>query len=301
MRTDIPVPPEQVYQEESETESEPIGGRACLPHRQGSIALEEGGRVFPPRRRGPDLDPHSALQRHITHCSICNHPERDAIDEAILHWHSPTAIAFEFDLGDRRILYRHAHALGLFRQRLENTRHALGFLIEQAQSVVPTADAIIRAVRALACLDERGHWHEPRKEVLIIHRYEDATSRPRHEGKDNPPAHGSEPARQGDVARRVRTAPQSRESVAAHPPQPERSRWSPLRLFSTRLLRKAADPARIGVPSDQREPRDLSHSKAASGRFVLDLFSTRVLRKAPRNSNPMNKTAKTSRHVFAWC
>jgi hypothetical protein len=148
--------PEESDFPEPGTESEPFdGGRSCRDS-QRPIRLEY----------------------HEPQCTICNHPEREDIDQAILHWHSPTAIAFEFDLPDRRIVYRHAHALGLFRQRAEQTRHALGFLIEQAQSVVPTADAIIRAIRALSCIDDRGQWHEPRKEVIITHRYEGAPPPP---------------------------------------------------------------------------------------------------------------------------
>ena len=191
MRTDIPVPTEQAYHEEFDTESEPIGGDAPSSADfadGGSFELDVQGEDAPhPRRRGPDQDPDATLHRHITHCTICNHPEREAIEECILHWHSPTVIADEFDLGDRRVVWRHARAFGLSQLRAEQTRHALGYLIEQAQSVFPSADAIIRAVRALACLDENGRWHEPRKEVVITHRYEDATSAPREEDRGDLP------------------------------------------------------------------------------------------------------------------
>jgi hypothetical protein len=34
---------------------------------------------------------------------------------------------------------------------------------------------------------------------------------------------------------------------------------------------------------------------------TMELFSARVLRKAPHNSNPINETAKTSRHAFQLC
>jgi hypothetical protein len=180
MRTDIPVPTEQVYQEEFETESEPSRDSIALNDEEGrsfEVDLEDQVSNLPnedvphPRRRGPDRDPDSTLHRHITHCTICNHPDRDAIEECILHWHSPTAIADEFDLGDRRVVWRHARAFGLSQLRAAQARHALGFLIEQAQGVVPSADAIIRAIRALSCIDDQGQWHEPRKEVIITHRY----------------------------------------------------------------------------------------------------------------------------------
>jgi hypothetical protein len=113
------------------------------------------------------------MKRHVSHCTICKHPERAAIDQAFLHWWPIADLAYHFKLGNRLVVYRHAHALGLFETRRARTQHALGYMIEQAQTVTPTGDCIIRAIRALSCLDENGRWHEPRKEVLIMHQYLD--------------------------------------------------------------------------------------------------------------------------------
>lgn len=127
-----------------------------------------------PRRRKPAKRHPSKpinIACHQAHCTICNHPERDAIEQAFLHWWRPGDLAYHFKLGNRLAVYRHAHATGLFQRRLDRTQHALGYIIEQAESVKPTADSIIRAVRALGCLDQNGRWHEPRKEVLITHQY----------------------------------------------------------------------------------------------------------------------------------
>lgn len=233
MRADIPVPPEQSYEHEPDAELEPVEARGFNPAENdvplsGVLTPEDHGRLR--RFRGPDREPDATLHRHITHCTICNHPDRDAIDQCILHWESPTAIADEFDLGDRRVIWRHARALGLFRIRMEQSQHALGFLIEQAQSVVPSADAIIRAIRALSCLDENGHWHEPRKEVVITHRYEQVPAEGSHDG---PP----------------RRRPRPR------PPQPGQSR--PADSVAGRFLRSVAgvfspaprDERRSGGPS----------------------------------------------------
>lgn len=110
-------------------------------------------------------------RRHESHCTICNHPEREAIEQAFLHWWRPTDLAYHFKLGNRLVVYRHAHAMNLFERRTARTHHALGYMIEQAESVTPTADSIIRAIRALSCIDQDGRWHEPRKEVLIIHQH----------------------------------------------------------------------------------------------------------------------------------
>jgi hypothetical protein len=118
------------------------------------------------------------INRHESQCTICNHPERAAIDEAFLHWWHATDLAYHFKLGHRLAVYRHAKATGLYQQRIERTQHALGYMIEQAQTVTPTGDCIIRAIRALSCLDENGRWHEPRKEVLIMHQYLDSPALP---------------------------------------------------------------------------------------------------------------------------
>ena len=108
--------------------------------------------------------------RHEARCTICNHPDRNAIEQAFLHWEPPSRIAYEFKLGSRLAVYRHARTLGLFEQRVSKTRHVLAQVMEQAGSVVPTADAVIRAVRAFSCLDDNGRWNEPRKEITITRR-----------------------------------------------------------------------------------------------------------------------------------
>lgn len=92
---------------------------------------------------------------------MCNHPERDAIDQAFLHWQRPSAIAHNFQLGDRRIVYRHAHALDLFRKRASLSRRVLEFVVEQAETVTATADSVIRGVRVHSCIGEDGRWTEP--------------------------------------------------------------------------------------------------------------------------------------------
>jgi hypothetical protein len=102
----------------------------------------------------------SFLSYHARRCSICRHPDRDSIDGDFLHWTPIASIAQTYRL-DRRALYRHAHATGLFRGRNRGLRFALGHIIEQAQSVEVTADSIVRAVRLFACLNDQGEWVAP--------------------------------------------------------------------------------------------------------------------------------------------
>ncbi len=92
----------------------------------------------------PALDP----ERHARKCEICHHPEREAIEEEFTDWHSPDNICDSYGLKARSVIYRHAHALGLFRRRRRNLRCALELMIEEAERTTPTVDGIIRAIRA---------------------------------------------------------------------------------------------------------------------------------------------------------
>ena len=79
--------------------------------------------------KGPNLG------RHAAECKICSHPERGEIERDFINWRSPAAIAKEYKLGNRKIVYRHAHALDLFPKRQRNIRAALEKLIERAGEV----------------------------------------------------------------------------------------------------------------------------------------------------------------------
>lgn len=102
----------------------------------------------------PDLD------RHQRCCTICRHPDREAIEEAFLLWHSGYSIRCEFHIHSPSAIYRHAHATGLFARRARRLRLSLEHIVEGAERITPTGDNIIRAVRALSCLDDEGKWHE---------------------------------------------------------------------------------------------------------------------------------------------
>src|SRR5690348_12625147 len=104
-----------------------------------------------------------SLNYHSVRCSICNHPEREAIEQGYLHWENPTYLTHEYGLGRRRAVYRHAQALGLRRKRGERTRRSLEFVMEQAEGTTATASDVIRAVRAYSCVSEDGQWTEPTK------------------------------------------------------------------------------------------------------------------------------------------
>lgn len=109
----------------------------------------------------------AALASHKKKCVICRHRHREAIEEAILQWRSPQQIASEYHIYDRRPIYRHAHALGLFAQRNRQFRPALELIIEQAEAVEPTALDIIRAVEMCCHMNEQGDWLPPAKKRVV--------------------------------------------------------------------------------------------------------------------------------------
>ena len=108
-----------------------------------------------------------SLERHRRKCTLCKHAERDAIEEAFLHWLSPEFITKEFELPDWSTLYRHAHATGLFAQRRRNVRFALENVIERSVEVEITAAGLVRAIRAYASLTDSGEWVEPASRVIV--------------------------------------------------------------------------------------------------------------------------------------
>src|SRR5271170_3925587 len=108
--------------------------------------------------------------RHSRKCKICNSPDREYIDQAYIHWVPLRRIVFEYtDVTSEVSLYRHALATGLFSRRRGRFQHALDRIIEQAGDTRPSADAVIRAIRATTMLNENGRWEEPTRRVIIEH------------------------------------------------------------------------------------------------------------------------------------
>lgn len=107
------------------------------------------------------------MNRHESHCSVCQHPQRDFIEEEFIHWCSPRATADDFDI-DVRALYRHARAFNLIGIRNRKVRGVLNHILERAEHVAtPSADAIIRAVHAFTRVNDDGRWIEPPSHVVV--------------------------------------------------------------------------------------------------------------------------------------
>ncbi len=146
------------------------GKRQPTPQPQSHHAREAAPR--PPqstpsrkRRQRPRPD----LAYHRLRCTICRHPHRETIEHDYLHWHSPARIAREYATFNASAIYRHVQATGLNAQRRRNAIRSLEFIIEKAESIVPTANEIINAVRACSRLNDEGQWIDPPKQRIITY------------------------------------------------------------------------------------------------------------------------------------
>lgn len=96
---------------------------------------------IPPENRSSD-----SRSRHSRKCSVCRHPQRAAIDHDFIHWYSPSKIVRDFGLYNRRTLYRHAHATGLFHRRGARLASMLEGILECGSTLTATPYSLIRAV-----------------------------------------------------------------------------------------------------------------------------------------------------------
>ncbi len=123
----------------------------------------------------------SRLELHQSHCNICGYEEQDEIDEAFVSWESVSQIAEDYDV-DRRAIYRHARATGLYAKRDRNIRCALGRIIQRADSVPATADSVVRAIKILTHVNAHGDWVQPPTHVI----FSSATAQPAPKRSDTP-------------------------------------------------------------------------------------------------------------------
>ena len=173
-------------------------------------------RARPPRHPLPAA-PADALNmnKHESHCSICRHPEREAIEEEFIHWFSPRATAADYGI-DVRAIYRHAHALDLFAVRNRKVRYVLSHALERAEhAATPTASELNRMVRTFTQVSDEGQWTNLPSHVIV------SSSSP----VASPPA-GADPA--GDTI------------DISEPSEASRSQAPARRFFSTRRAEKTS-------------------------------------------------------------
>jgi hypothetical protein len=111
---------------------------------------------------------------HARQCTICNHPQREEIENQFIYWGHPGSIVKHFGLNHRSILYRHARALQLYEARSRKLRSALEHIIERAAITKVTADSIVRAVQTYAHIDPQGKWEEPVRKIMTVNPVDEA-------------------------------------------------------------------------------------------------------------------------------
>jgi hypothetical protein len=142
-----------------------------VPSKARGTARGEGYGV-PSKARGaissaPSRPPDFA--RHSLRCTICSHPDRDAIEADFIRWRSPELIARAYKIPDRSSIYRHAHSTGLFAWRKQELGRTLESILECAEQIpLESADIIIRAARIYSRLDDHGKWFEPPRTTHLL-------------------------------------------------------------------------------------------------------------------------------------
>ena len=167
---------------------------------------------------GPSAPPD--FSRHPRRCTICCHPDRDAIEGDFIRWRNPEQIAKAFNITDRVSVYRHAHYAGLFERRKRQVARVLESFLESAESCpLEAADMIIRATRLYVRINQHGEWSEaPRTQYLLTGPA----------SLDEPPNPPSDPA-PPKPAKRRRTAAKSDQAS----PKRARSKRGPKILTAT--------------------------------------------------------------------
>jgi hypothetical protein len=124
------------------------------------LGARKSRRPSVPRKQSqPKTQAQIDVLRHRRVCTICHHPEREAIEENFLQWRNVRLIAAEFNAtGGQTSIYRHARALGLFKKRNLTLRSSLEFVIEQSERIMPTAEGLVKAIRAYTRINDAGEW-----------------------------------------------------------------------------------------------------------------------------------------------
>jgi hypothetical protein len=94
------------------------------------------------------------LGRHQAQCAICNHPDREQIEEEWVNWGPTSYTARRYGVS-RDGIYRHAHALGLFRKRERNAIRVLEKMIERVDSTEMNCATMLSALKLCLSLTKQ--------------------------------------------------------------------------------------------------------------------------------------------------
>lgn len=109
------------------------------------------------------VDP--AIERHRRKCQICCHPDREEMEKEYVEWSKLWGIARHYDVPERA-LRRHVEAIGLVSRRRANLVGALENVVERGAEAPITGSTIVRAVKAICCINGDNKWTEPAKKVI---------------------------------------------------------------------------------------------------------------------------------------
>jgi hypothetical protein len=87
-----------------------------------------------------------SIGRHQSQCTICQHPDREKIENDYLQWTSITDLARSHGVS-RDSLYRHVHALGLDKKRSSTILLPLERLIERGDWAKLTGATVLKAIQ----------------------------------------------------------------------------------------------------------------------------------------------------------
>jgi len=96
----------------------------------------------------------ASLRRHQSQCSVCSHPQQQAIEEEWVNWGSTTLLAEKHGLS-RDGIYRHAHALGLFRERQKRIKRLYEKVLERLDTVKFSGSDLVKVLKEYTALCER--------------------------------------------------------------------------------------------------------------------------------------------------
>jgi hypothetical protein len=120
------------------------------------------------KQRRPRTQDEIDLSRHRRRCGVCHDPQREAIEQAFIQWRNADWIDDEFEPeGGRSAIYRHAHAFNLFKKRSLNLRSALEYIIEESERITPSAEGIVKAMRAYTRINDVGEWIDPPTKHIV--------------------------------------------------------------------------------------------------------------------------------------
>ena len=108
------------------------------------------------------------FERHSRKCQVCHSRYVEEIEEAYYNWSSAQWIINAFNISYDDAVYRHARAIGLDIRRRKNVAIAVEKLIEKVDEVTVTSSTVLRAVRALSCLNNDGRWTDPPTTHIVL-------------------------------------------------------------------------------------------------------------------------------------